>query len=487
MVGFQLAAAPLSSLDDLESYDGDIETGSTHTATDALATPAFVPTPASYSPVRPRLAATPHHLQTQQRLSALQKYDELNMPQASNRSNSTSNFSPGAHRRSHPNLQHLSLAPLTPKYPITPSDYNAYVDPDTSQLHTSSSLSHIASMPSPNGILSQPGSRANSRTRDRKSKSSVSIRVESPAPRGALTSQGFGGKATASPNPQSKQHPTGIAVEPTRGDPSWLLQTGMALTEGSRESKGQSWLAKRASSTSLHSPAGDEYPNFEFRQARSGHTTPPRSRRGSRDRRKSRRDLAMTPAALAGSSAPGQVVLDELRPSLTISTAAPAHDYATIEPDWADSQTQAEIAADLEMELAEELENEELYSHDPDRYEELDFTRQGIEDEEKEIQKVVRARGFGFGKWVDGIVDVFLKMDDADEDEAEDKLDNTDHENATFGTEEDKDNEPLKRLNKEEEENLASDDEMEPAPQNPKSVWEDLAWFGRLVLRTAKS
>src|SRR4051794_22461548 len=38
---------------------------------------------------------------------------------------SSSAFAPGAHRRSHPNLQHLSLAPLTPKYPINPSDYDA--------------------------------------------------------------------------------------------------------------------------------------------------------------------------------------------------------------------------------------------------------------------------------------------------------------------------------------------------------------------------
>src|SRR5580698_9156600 len=94
---------------------------------------------------------------------------------------STSAFAPGAHRRSHPNLQHLSLAPLTPKYPINPSDYDAYFNPGTSQLHTSTSLSHIAGLPSPGGILtnSPTRSRATSWTRGlkRKARSTVAFKA----------------------------------------------------------------------------------------------------------------------------------------------------------------------------------------------------------------------------------------------------------------------------------------------------------------------
>src|SRR2546423_8618531 len=125
---------------------------------------------------------------------------------------STSAFAPGAHRRSHPNLQHLSLAPLTPKYPISPSDYDAYFNPDTSELHTSTSLSHIAGLPSPGSILtnSPTRSQATSRTGSlkRKARSTVAFKTlekeeaslpqagSGALPRGAVTSQGFGGTIT---------------------------------------------------------------------------------------------------------------------------------------------------------------------------------------------------------------------------------------------------------------------------------------------------
>ena len=478
-----MAPAPLFSLDDLEPYDGDIEASSSHANTAASATPTSVPTPFCSSPIRSRTAPARHHVQLQQRLSDLQVHDELNAPQASNRSTSALTFSPGPHRRSHPNLQHLSLAPLTPRYPITPSDYTAYVDPDTSQLHTSSSLSHVASMPSPSGILSHADSRIDSRTRHTKSKSSVSIRGASSIPRGALTSEGFGGMMTDSVDLRDRQRLTGGHPGPKKSDSSWLLQTGMTLTEGSRESKGQSWLFKRASSTSLHSPTIEDYPNFEYAQARSGRGTPSRSRRGSWDRRKSRRELAMTPTVMRASSA---AAADDPRASQGFKASTPTHVYAAMEPDWADSQTQAEIAADLEMELAEELDDGELYSDDADRYGRLDFEGQGVEDE-KEIQKAVKTHGFMLGKWVDGIVDVFLKLDDADEDEPDPKHDRPDHEAVTMREDEKKDCDVSGQCSKEEMDALVSDDDMEPPPQNPKTVWEDLAWFTRLVLRTAKS
>ncbi len=482
-----MALAPLFPIDDLSSYDGDIENSSSYTGTDALATPSFDPTPPSLSTPSSRAPPVLHHMQLEHKLSALQKYNELNLSQASDRSSSTLTFSPGAHRRSHPNLQHLSLAPLTPRYPITPSDYNAYVDPDTSQLHTSSSLSHIASMPSPGGILSQSGSRANSGTRHQKTKSTVSIQAATSTLQGALTSEGFGNKATELGDPLTRQHHTITHVEPKRSESSWLLQTGMALTEGSRESKGQSWLAKRASSTSLQAPAIGDYPNLEYAQARSGRNTPNHSRRGSRDRRKSRRELAMTPTAVTASCAAGQPSAADTCPSIAIASSASAHDYTAIEPDWADSQTQAEIAANLEMDLADELEDGELYSDDEDRYGTLDFERQDTEDDEKQVEQAVRAGGFRLGRWVDGVVDVFLKMDEVDEDDLDIKHEKPDHEAVTLPNDDIKKDDHPEQSSRQNVDDLDSDDGMEPAPQNPKSVWEDLAWFGRLVWRTAIS
>jgi Protein of unknown function (DUF3984) len=483
-----MALASLFSFDGPDSYDGDVETCSSYTERDILLTPPFIPTPRSSSPVRFPGAQVSQHMRLRRRLSALQRYDELNVLQASSRSNSTLTFSPGSHRRSHPNLQHLSLAPLTPNYPITPSDYNAYIDPDTSQLHTSSSLSHIANMPSPGGILSPSGSRPTSKHRQRKSTSTVSMRITPSTPRGALTSEGFGGKITDPAERRGRQNPAGWHKGPRKNDPSWLLQTGMALTEGSRESKGQSWLAKRASSTSLESPLVEDYPKLEHTQAKSGRDMTARSRTGSRDLRRSRRELTMTPAAIRASfTAIDDPTTENQEGVSAISTPHSSHDYASIEPDWADSQTQAEIAADLEMDLADELEDGELYSEAGDRYGVLDFEGQGIEDEEKEIEQAVRARGFGIGRWVDGVVDVFLKMDDVDEEEMDMKQERLDHESVTTTKEENQQNSRPAQLALQELDDVASDDEIEPPPQNPKSVWEDLAWFGRLVFRTARS
>lgn len=480
-------APPLYSLEELDSYDGDVETCGSYTATDAIATPLFSPTPLSYSPVLPRSALPPHHMQLTHKLSALEKHGGLSVAQASNRSNSVLTFSPGVHRRSYPSLQHLSLAPLTPKYPITPSDYNAYVDPDTRKLHTSSSLSHIVSMSSPSGILSQSGTRANSRARNRKSKSSVSMQAASGAPRGALTSQGFGGKMTDPADAYRSRHPARRSMDLKKDDSGWLLQAGTTLTEGSRESKGQSWLAKRASSTSLHSPVGEDYPKSELAQVRSGRAMPTRSRRGSRDRRKSRRELAMTPTAMTASSKAEETAAENPPASAATSTSDSPRDYAVIEPDWADPQTQAEIAADLEMELAEELEDGELYSDQEDRYGALDFEGQDIDDEETEIQQAVEAHGFRLGRWVDGVVDALLKADDADEDELEIEHGKLDHEVGKVTGDDSRENDVPEDPSRQDMDDVVSDDGMEPAPQNPKSVWEDLAWFGKLVLRTARS
>ena len=193
----------------------------------------------------------------------------------------------------------------------------------------------------------------------------------------------------------------------------------------------------------------------------------------------------MTPTALTASCAAGQPTAANTYPSIAMASSASAREYAAIEPDWADSQTQAEIAADLEMDLADELEDGELYSDDEDRYGALDFERQDIEDDERQVEQAVRARSFRLGRWVDGVIDVFLKLDEADENESEIKYDKPDREAAT--TTNDDINDHPEQSSCQKVDDMDSDDGMEPAPQNPKSVWEDLAWFGTLVWRTAIS
>lgn len=334
------------------------------------------------------------------------------------RSPSSSNFAPGSHRRSHPHLQqqHLSLAPLTPKYPIDPADYSAYFDPSTSDLHTSTSISHISNLPSPGGILtnSPARSRASSRTRlKRKVKSSVSIVLpdsenhenSNPHPYGALTSQGFGHVL----KPIQSRSTTRLAVQT---DSSWLVQTGLTLTESSRENKGQSWLSKRDSSTSLASP---QYSTVNLasittsthdpdHRPRSGRTTPNRSRPSSRSRR-SKRALAMTPATtLPDSSALTSPTLHTL-----------ANLTEEVQPDWADSATRAEaaaVAASLTSELTSEL-TDDIDGDDGDPYGVLDFDEHFEPFDSEDEAEMRRELGkHKLGRWIDGVVDVFLRLEE---------------------------------------------------------------------------
>ncbi|KIW66849.1 hypothetical protein, variant [Phialophora macrospora] len=405
----------------------------------------------------------------------------------------SSSFAPGSHRRSHPNLQHLSLAPLTPKYPIDPADYSPYFDPSTSELHTSASISHIASLPSPGGILSRSGSAANSRAQSRansrtrlnrkKNKSFVTIQAPSPltegtsgnvsGPYGALTSEGLGHKsiserrlASLAPGNNPSLHQTYSASNYAGhslhvSDSSWLIQTGLTLTEGSRESKGQSWISKRDSSTSLATPL-EERPSMVMSSIRSGRNTPGNlSRRGSfQEKRRSRKSLAMT-------SVPSTT------PMLEID--AP--------PDWADEQSQAEIAAQYHEDLNDDS------SDDGDPYGELNFEGQFDSEDEDELRKSIK--GYRLGAWMDGLVDVFLKLEDdfpgsqldatkAAREIGEGKdLGDGPAASAPSGAAKDADSQagPSVRF----------DDSVEPPPERPKSVWDDVAWFGRMVARTVRS
>ncbi|KIW85324.1 hypothetical protein Z517_00714 [Fonsecaea pedrosoi CBS 271.37] len=388
----------------------------------------------------------------------------------------SSSFAPGPHRRSHPNLQHLSLAPLTPRYPIDPADYAAYFDPATSELHTSASISHIASLPSPGGILSRSGSaaqsraqsRASSRTRlnqKKKNRSFVTTQnplpltdgtTSIPPPSGALTSEGLGHKsitrlsALTNLSPHQTHSPGEYSGSRSlhKADSSWLIQTGLTLTEGSRESKGQSWIFKRDSSTSLATPI-DERPPMTVR---SGRATPSGnlSRRGSFQRR-SKRSLAMTPVPAT-------------TPMIEVDTG----------PDWADEQTQAEIAAQMDADFADELD-------DGDPYGMLDFEAQFDSDDEEELRKSIK--GYRLGRWMDGLVDVFLQLEDdfsTPQPDLEAARPKTGPEIATSTAPPAKDADhpgPSVRF----------EDSVEPPPERPKGVWDDVAWFGRMLARTVRS
>ncbi|KAF2127272.1 hypothetical protein P153DRAFT_368585 [Dothidotthia symphoricarpi CBS 119687] len=318
-------------------------------------------------------------------------------------------------RRSYPNLHNLSLAPLSSKYPL---DASTPPSPNAATAHTPRT-SYIAqkSAPTTPGILSLSQSRSNSRHRATKFaydgyfvSSGREVRGDGEIPKAKSTNTLHAGVSFADQVEDSgeKKHHTRKHTAPlplraplvrhhtTEANDEWFHRAGLAIAGETRESKGQGWLVRRESSTSLvqdddehHSHdarhmallSGEhmtdfDFPTFSPRMSRVGSRITSRmgsrapsarqSRRGSRVG--SRADLLMSSLPASG------------RQSLDISDL----DSSLIEPDFV--------------------------SADEDNL-----------DDEEEVARLARDRGFGLGSWVDKLIGWSLFDVDEDEEASEDE------------------------------------------------------------------
>ncbi|MCJ1295880.1 hypothetical protein MMC34_007445 [Xylographa carneopallida] len=148
-------------------------------------------------------------------------------------------------RRSHPNLHHLSVTPLTPAFRLPPTK-----DLTSPPRHHPTSYLFPSSLPQTPSLLS----RSPSRTRlPRSSKSSFALSDLS----GALTPLTY----TKTPPLRSRTRSVAPALDSDH-TASWLLQTGALLMSAAAEAKGQAWLAARSSSTSLRDLDAQPYPGL---------------------------------------------------------------------------------------------------------------------------------------------------------------------------------------------------------------------------------
>ncbi|KAJ4423442.1 hypothetical protein N0V82_001915 [Gnomoniopsis sp. IMI 355080] len=167
--------------------------------------------------------------------------------------------------RSSSNLNHLSLAPLTTKLPIHDSDmiYSELSIP------TSYSTSYMQgkSAPTTPSLLARSPVRPTSTNKKgarspyghgaaspslAKSKSATNL---STRPKSGATTPG--GYRRGSRKEFLRDIHTS-AAPPARVDSDWLLRAGVLISSETRESKGQSWLVSRASSTSLDRLENDD-------------------------------------------------------------------------------------------------------------------------------------------------------------------------------------------------------------------------------------
>ncbi|MCJ1244362.1 hypothetical protein MMC30_001560 [Trapelia coarctata] len=187
---------------------------------------------------------------------------------------------PKPHRRSHPTLNHLSVTPLTPAYPLPTS-----LSPTTTPLQPTSYITP-KSLPQSPSILS----RSPSLTRPSKSSHALTDLSRACTPLRPSRSASQIARSV-------KANAAGRRGVRSSDNESWILQTASVLTTTTAESKGQAWLATRSSSTSLENytyplessyKADDEFSPVSVRYSRSGSrpgsrfTSARGSRRGSR-------------------------------------------------------------------------------------------------------------------------------------------------------------------------------------------------------------
>jgi hypothetical protein len=332
---------------------------------------------------------------------------------------------PRSARRSYPNLHNLTLAPLTSQL-----DASAPPSPELpDRIHTTSYIAQ-RSAPATPGILSLSQSRSSSRNGRRTTKPyaydayfanpRASPRDHADVPKAKSTTALLPGVSFADdPQSQRRHHarkataplplrPTNQRHHTSESTDEWFHRAGLAIAGETRDSKGQGWLVRRESSTSLVHQTDDyeEHPSHDARRMAllsgehlhhgefavftprySRPSTRPQSRVPSRvpsartsrrgSRVGSRADLAMT----SGLRTPGS------RPSLDLDDAM--FEDSPVEPDF--------------VEPAE-----------------------GDEADEEEVARLARERGFGLGGWMDKLMGWTLFSVDEDGEESSEEEDDED-------------------------------------------------------------
>ncbi|KAL3468315.1 hypothetical protein BJX64DRAFT_2005 [Aspergillus heterothallicus] len=321
-------------------------------------------------------------------------------------------------RRSYPSLNQISVAPLTPRYPIDDDDNSNesqqdYFTPRNEVGETPTRTSYLSSysVPGTPSVLSRTPSRSGSRARHHtRSKSSTPIHLSDSSFHDQNVIQLLhhhhhhhhhlrSSESGRTKRPRAMRNQTGDSQ-----DSEWMLRAGIALASSAREEKGQSWLVKRESSTSLVSE-GQKYEVDAVseslrtgmgRRSRSGRSTPA-SRSHTASRRNSRPDLSMTSLEMTmPSSSKRSSICAGSAPRTPHSNDEPQSSLSLL-PDFVDERVRAEMRGSTGQ-IADGFDS--AASDDWDSEEEGDE-----EIDEHELQRLTRERGFGLGSFVDRLVE----------------------------------------------------------------------------------
>jgi hypothetical protein len=404
-------------------------------------------------------------------------------------------------RRSYPNLHNLSLAPLS----APPLDASAPPSPDQDRTSTRAPrTSYIAhkSAPTTPGILSLSQGRSASRNgrhahyayNEYFPTHNNPVRDAGDIPKAKSTSTlqpgvSFATDATtASPKGRhhARKHTAPLPLRAplvrhhtTETHDAWFYRAGLAIAGETRDSKGQGWLIRRESSTSL---VADDYPYDNPPQPMallSGeHTSadaPPFFSFSPHASRNASRNVSRNPSRL-----PSRMTsrVPSARASRRGSRVGSRADLALtgMVPKSPSTARHSLDMADLDAALVEP-----------------DFVDGGAESDgdEIEVARLARARGDGFGGWMDALMGWSLFSVDEDG-ESESSSDDDDEESVLAGNEARLRREVEAKRRKLEREAIVAaaalsgakegDEEGEregevPRPAEEAGGWQDAAWL----------
>ncbi|PVI07812.1 hypothetical protein DM02DRAFT_621875 [Periconia macrospinosa] len=326
----------------------------------------------------------------------------------------------GSRRRSYPNVHSLSLAPLSSKYPL---DASAPPSPDEVLTPRTSYIAQ-KSAPSTPGILSLSQSRSNSRNGRRSNHKAYTydgcfinpdhpVRDDGEIPKAKSTTTMLPGVSFVD-QPLKERHHTrkGTAPLPLRKPlhrhhtsettHEWFHRAGIAIAGETRDSKGQGWLVRRESSTSLVQPA-DEYDG----EANARHV----ALLSGESMNDADYDVFTPRLSRAGSRIPSRV---HSRMGSRIHSTRPSRRGSAVgsRVDLVMSTRSKTSSARHSLEL-----DESMFERDQIEPDFIEGDEEGDDDEE-EVARLARERGFGLGTWMDKLIGWSLFSVDEDGEES---------------------------------------------------------------------
>lgn len=382
--------------------------------------------------------------------------------------------------RSSTNLNHLSLAPLTTKIPINDADMlHSELTVDTS-YH----VSYIQgkSAPTTPSLLARSPVRGKSHGRSHGtatpphgygsasalSKSKSATHLEATHGRKSRSGTTTPGGHRRGLRKDEQEDPRSAASAIGRTDSDWMLRAGVLLSSETRESKGQSWLVSRVSSTSLERmDDDDDDDNVDaFEKERRAREEVITSRHASR-----RGSLGF---ALEDDGSPYASRRNSVHPSRTGSRSqlVTPGERAAVESYFAQQQPSAveEYAAGPDfVNLDEKLEG---FGYDVDT----------SQDDEAAVRKLVKGGQGRPNSWFGNIMGWGLfsvAENDEESDEADGELTTDDELDESSVVDMD--------LNKNFEGSTSLSEQRLPPPKTDEGGWQDAAWLLSVASRVAWS